>query len=114
MPHRVLVVDDDEAVRSLVRDYLEGRGIRVLEASDYTQALKVIKEKNAQLVLIDFLLPKKNGFALAESIRQDANFGALPLIMMSGVFKNPRTAVEAREKFQVIDFLSKPIDMERL
>lgn len=114
MSHRILVVDDEEAVRGLVRDYLEGRGLEVLQAHDVTQALKIIKERKPHLALIDFLLPKKNGFALAEAVRKDLETASMPLIMMSGVFKNPKTAVEAREKYQVVDFLSKPIDMERL
>ncbi len=114
MAHRVLVVDDEEAVRGLVRDALEGRGYRVYVAAEFNQATKALKENKPQLVLIDFLLPKKNGFALAEAIRKDPDGHAMPIIMMSGVFKNPKTAVEAREKFQVIDFLSKPLDLDRL
>jgi DNA-binding response OmpR family regulator/curved DNA-binding protein CbpA len=114
MPHRILVVDDEEAVRSLIRDYLESRGMEVLEAHDVNQALTIIRDKQPHLTLIDFLLPKKNGFALAEAVRKDPSTAHMPLVMMSGVFKNPKTAVEAREKYQVVDFLSKPIDMERL
>jgi CheY-like chemotaxis protein/tetratricopeptide (TPR) repeat protein len=114
MPHRVLVVDDEEAIRSLVKDYLEGRGFHVLTASDGDEGIKVFKNEKPQLVLIDFLLPRKNGFAVAEAIRKDEGRADTPIIMMSGVFKNPKTAVEAREKYRVVDFLSKPLDMTRV
>ncbi|MCC7381654.1 MAG: response regulator [Deltaproteobacteria bacterium] len=114
MPHRILVVDDEEAIRTLVRDALEAQGMRVYMANDFKQAMSLIGQKSPQLALIDFLLPKKNGFALAEAIRGNPDTSQMPLIMMSGVFKNPRTAAEAREKFQVIEFLSKPLDIDRL
>src|SRR5262249_35295405 len=45
---------------------------------------------------------------------KDADRPHTPLVMMSGVFKNPKTAVEAREKYRVIDFLSKPLELQRL
>jgi CheY-like chemotaxis protein len=114
MPHRVLVVDDEEAIRSLAKDYLEGKGYRVTSAVDGAEGIKAFKNDQPHLVIIDFLLPKKNGFAVAEAIRRDDKRAQTPIIMMSGVFKNPKTAVEAREKYRVVDFLSKPLDMAKL
>lgn len=114
MPHRVLVVDDEEAIRSLVKDYLEERGYRVDCAPDGDEGIKTFQKAHPHVVLIDFLLPRKNGFAVAEAIRKDETHPDTPIIMMSGVFKNPKTAVEAREKYRVLDFLSKPLDMSRI
>jgi CheY-like chemotaxis protein len=112
--HRVLVVDDEEAIRALVKDYLEAQGFRVSVASDGEEGIKVFRSAKPHVVLIDFLLPRKNGFAVAEAIRKDPERADTPLVMMSGVFKNPKTAVEAREKYRVLEFLSKPLDMARL
>jgi CheY-like chemotaxis protein/curved DNA-binding protein CbpA len=114
MPHRVLVVDDEESIRALVKDYLEGLGYEVVTASDGDEGIKVFKDQSPHIALIDFLLPRKNGFAVAEAIRRDETRANTPIIMMSGVFKNPKTAVEAREKYRVVDFLSKPLDMDRI
>jgi CheY-like chemotaxis protein/tetratricopeptide (TPR) repeat protein len=114
MPHRILVVDDEETVRALVKDYLETQGLRVYGAADGDQGIKQLEESKPHLVVIDFLLPRKNGFAVADAVRTRPGGAKIPIIMMSGVFKNPKTAVEAREKYQVIDFLSKPLDMEQL
>lgn len=114
MPHRVLVVDDEEAIRTLVKDYLEEQGLLVSCASDGEEGIKVFRTVRPHLVLIDFLLPRKNGFAVAEAIRRDTSNAQTPIIMMSGVFKNPKTAVEAREKYRVVEFLAKPLDMGRL
>ncbi len=114
MPHRVLVVDDEESIRSLIKDYLEGQGYRVLVAPDCDKALKIFEANRPHLAIVDFLLPPKNGFAVVESMRTAQKNARLPIIMMSGVFKNPKTAVEAREKYQVVEFLSKPLDLEQL
>ena len=57
--HRVLVVDDEEAIRSLVKDYLEEQGFQVSTASDGEEGIKVFRFAKPHLVLIDFLLPRK-------------------------------------------------------
>src|SRR5688572_19688845 len=114
MPHRVLVVDDEENIRSLIQDYLEGRGYRVFSAIDGDQGIRKLDDVKPHLVIIDFLLPRKNGFAVAEAVRERPGGARVPIIMMSGVFKNPKTAVEAREKYQVLEFLAKPLDMDQL
>lgn len=114
MPHRILVVDDEESIRSLIQDFLGERGYRVYGAKDGVTGIAALKTKKPHLVVIDFLLPRKNGFAVAEALREDPVSKNLPIIMMSGVFKNPKTAVEARDKYQVLDFLSKPLDLDLL
>ena len=113
MPHRVLVVDDEDAIRDLLREYLEGLGYEVAVAADGVEGISVYATAKPDLAIVDFLLPKKNGFAVADAIRK-SDRPHTPILMMSGVFKNPKTAVEAKEKYQVIDFLSKPLDLEAL
>lgn len=114
MPHRVLVVDDEEGVRSLIRDQLERLGLIVHLAAHGEEGIELFEQVSPHLVILDFLVPRKNGFAVAEVIRRSKRGRDVPILMMSGVFKNPKTAVEAREKYRVIEFLSKPIDPERL
>ena len=113
MPQRVLVVDDEEAVRDLLEEFLQDQGFQVCAAADGVEGIEVFGATSPDLVLIDFLLPKKNGFAVADAIRRSAR-PHVPIIMMSGVFKNPKTAVEAEEKYQVVEFLTKPLDLPGL
>ncbi len=114
MPHRILVVDDEESITSLLQDHLSSQGFQVFMAHDGESGIRGFSDHKPHLVLIDFLLPRKNGFAVAEAIRGAPGGGHLPLIIMSGVFKNPKTAVEARDKYQVVDFLSKPLDLDHI
>ena len=53
MPHRVLVVDDEESVRSLIKDYLEGHGYRVIVAADCDKALKMFKSDRPHMAIVD-------------------------------------------------------------
>lgn len=114
MSHRILVVDDEESIRSMLEEYLRGQGYRVVTAVDGDAGIAAFKRQRMHLAIIDFLLPRKNGFAVAEAIRGDKDSSKMPIVMMSGVFKNPKTAVEAREKYQVVEFLSKPMDLATL
>lgn len=114
MPHRVLVVDDEEGVRSLIRDVLARSGVEVHAAGNGAEAMERFAEVDPQVVLLDFLVPGKNGFGIAELIRAAPGGERLPILMMSGVFKNPKTAVEARDKYGVLEFLSKPLDIVKL
>ena len=90
MPNRILVVDDEASIQHLLRDYLQRKGFEVTCAADGEEALTLIETEPPDLTVIDFLLPKKNGFALAEAIRSHKTYGDMPLIMMSGVAIVPR------------------------
>ena len=114
MPHRILVVDDEDSVQTVIEEFLTIEGYSVQCASDGETAIQLLDTVLPHLALIDFLLPKKNGFAVAEAIRNHAELCSTPIIMMSGVFKNPKTATEAREKYQVLEFLAKPLNLADL
>ncbi|HJL42986.1 MAG TPA: response regulator, partial [Myxococcales bacterium LLY-WYZ-16_1] len=114
MSHRILVVDDEASIRSLLEDFFEEHGFQVASAGDADEAEHILGRRRCHLAIIDFLLPRRNGFAVAEAIRHHPDRASTPLILISGVFKNPKTAVEAREKYGVEAFLSKPLDLDRL
>lgn len=69
---RVLVVEDEDAVRLLISRVLEKRGYRVTALTDGAQALEFIQERKGgiDLVIADLMLPKINGASIAEQIRQ--------------------------------------------
>lgn len=111
MSHRVLVVDDEESIRALLTAYLEELGHHVVTAGDAAEGITAFEKHRPQLVIVDFLLPRGNGFTVVEAVRSREGGVRIPVIMMSGVFKNPKTAVEAQERYEVLDFLSKPLDL---
>ena len=81
VPQRVLVVDDDEVIRSLVRDGLEREGFEVCLAGDGESALRVLVEEAPNLVILDVNLPAIGGFDVLSSIRDSSG---VPVILLTG------------------------------
>jgi len=81
VPQRVLVVDDDEVIRSLVRDGLEREGFEVCLAGDGESALRALGEAAPNLVILDVNLPAIGGFDVLSSIRDSSG---VPVILLTG------------------------------
>ncbi|QOR34713.1 response regulator transcription factor [Clostridium sp. 'deep sea'] len=76
----ILVVEDDEAIRCIVKKYLQVNGFKVLEASDGLQAMVIIKTQNIDLVILDILIPHLDGFTVCKYIRES---NTVPIIMVT-------------------------------
>jgi two-component system, OmpR family, phosphate regulon response regulator PhoB len=81
VPRLILVVDDDEVIRSLVRDGLEREGFNVCVAVDGQSALRALADDNPDLVILDVNLPAIGGFDVLSSIRESS---AVPVILLTG------------------------------
>lgn len=79
-PPRLLVVDDDPALRQLLRDYLGASGFTVDEAGDGPQMRQAMARALPALVVLDIMLPGEDGLSLARELRREA---ALPILMLS-------------------------------
>ena len=80
---RILVVDDDRDIVRLVRSYLEKAGYQVLTAYDGESALQVLRSERPQLVILDLMLPDRDGWDVARLVRADSNIAATPIIMLT-------------------------------
>jgi len=79
--NKVLVVDDEERMRKLVRDFLVNKGYRVLEASDGEEALDIfMQQKDIALILLDVMMPGMDGWEVCKSIRE---YSKVPIIMLT-------------------------------
>ena len=78
---KVLMVDDEERMRKLVKDFLTIKGYRVLEAGDGEEAIDVFfREKDISLVLLDVMMPKMDGWEVCRTIRK---YSKVPIIMLT-------------------------------
>ena len=82
---RLLVVDDDEHTRILLRDLCEASGYRVAVAQDGLEALELLAAGDVDLVLLDVMLPKKDGFAVLADLRQLPGGRELPVILCTAM-----------------------------
>ena len=78
---KVLMVDDEERMRKLVKDFLTIKGYRVLEAGDGEEAIDIFfKEKDISLVILDVMMPKMDGWEVCKTIRR---YSQVPIIMLT-------------------------------
>ena len=108
MPYKVLIVDDDVDARELLRIYLHDAGYDTVEAENGEQAVDLATTISPDLVLMDAMLPRMNGFEAARRIKQELSGEFLPIIMVSSLRDQSSKLLGYR--VGVDDFLSHPVD----
>jgi two-component system alkaline phosphatase synthesis response regulator PhoP len=83
MPHHILVVDDDKQIARLIRSYLEQAGFQVTVANDGAAALHAIRREKPDLVVLDLMLPDRDGWDITRIVRSDPALAATPIIMVT-------------------------------
>lgn len=80
MTASILIAEDDDDIRSLLRLYLEGEGYRVLEAPDGAAALRLAREGSPDMAVLDVMMPEMNGFELTQALRK---YSDIPILILS-------------------------------
>jgi excisionase family DNA binding protein len=108
----VLLVDDDDKVRELVRVNLEFEGYTVREASSADEGLTAIAEAKPDLVLLDVMMPHVDGWEMLRRIQDQYGAGAIPVVMFSGQVDERAQNQAASSGAQA--FVGKPFDLQQL
>ncbi len=110
----VLVVDDEEPIRTVVKELLTRRGFRVVTAADGVQALQLflLRPKDYAVVIVDMMMPRMNGTAVVKALR--AHVPELPVIRCSGLAEELREAEPAASQPVFEVFLPKPFSEKQL
>jgi len=103
---RILVVDDEEANRKLLREILEPQGYLLREAADGDEALAALTESVPDLVLLDLVMPRRDGYSVCREIKNDPRTRLVPVIILT-------TLDQMQDKLKAVelgadDFLNKP------
>lgn len=80
MSEKVLIVEDEERMRKLIRDYFENSGFFVLEALNGVEALNLIKENKVDLIILDIMMPYMDGWTVCTTLRKTSQ---IPIIMLT-------------------------------
>jgi len=110
--HKILVIDDSNVIRTMVRDMLPKGNFEVLEAKDGVQGLNLIQQERPNLIMLDFLLPKMSGWEVFQNIQTQPALQAIPLVLMSG--RKEEVTEKLQEPFEYFEFVQKPFDQPQL
>jgi CheY-like chemotaxis protein len=80
---RILIVEDKPSSRELLRAVLEQLGYEVLEARDGEEGLRLIRDQEPKLVLMDLQIPLRNGYEVLQEVRKDPGFAQLPIVAIT-------------------------------
>ncbi len=110
---RVVVIDDDQGVVSLLQKRLEANGYQVSSAEDGVKGLEIVRSTLPDLVILDIVMPGMDGFSLVREIRSDERLKRIPLIVitskgeMGELFKAEGVGIILTKPFKMEDILQK-------
>src|SRR5262249_61799992 len=107
-PGAVLVVDDEASNRTILRHFLESRGIDVVDAADGAQALARLRERPFDLILLDVVMPVLNGLEVLQEIRCSPTHGDVPVIMVTA--RDQSSDIVRAFGLGATDYVPRPID----
>jgi len=109
---RILVVDDEAANRGLVRRVLDPLGYEVIEASDGEEALAAVAAQPPDLVLLDLVMPRMDGYAVVQALKSDPKTRLIPVVMLTS--QDQLSEKIRAVQYGVDDYLYKPFHVVEL
>ena len=109
MEKKVLLVDDDAKLRKLLREYLEGYGFHILTLADGLSVVKTIREESPDMIILDIMLPKRDGLEVLKEIRMEFS---VPVIMLTAKGEDADRIVGL--ELGADDYLPKPFNPREL
>ncbi|QKQ73156.1 sigma-54 dependent transcriptional regulator [Nostoc sp. TCL240-02] len=107
---KILIIDDEKALRQAIAQILQDEGYEILEAADGEQGLKLLASDRPDLVFLDLKMPKTQGMTVLKQL--DQKLFEFPVIVMTA-YGTSRTAIEAMQ-LGAYDYLTKPFDLDEL
>ncbi len=109
----IMVVDDDRLFVEAIEKFLRASGYDVAKAFDGEECLKVARENWPDLILLDVLMPKMNGFEAIMKLKEDSKTASVPIIVLSGM-DDKKDAVAALLVAGAVGYITKPYNTKDL
>ncbi|KAF0219466.1 MAG: response regulator [Geobacteraceae bacterium] len=110
---RLLLAEDNEPLSQMLQKFLAAKGFDVLAAKTGTDAMQILASTDIDLLLLDLRLPGMSGIEILQKLRQSPKWAALPVIIMTGVYKGDKFASAVR-RLGVKHYLEKPFTQQAL
>ena len=119
MPHKILVVDDDPDILEAISMILESQGYKVVTARDGVEGLANLKAEKPDLMILDLLMPKMDGFAVCKELQDPrwAKYKDMPILILTSVREEAsrrRYELETGLELDVDDYVEKPVSPDTL
>ena len=113
----ILVVDDDTDLVEMVAMKLESKNFRVAKAYDGVEAMAKIKEERPALIILDVMMPRKDGYTLCDELKKSEEYKGIVIILLTAVtsaISSTNYTHLGGKTTLADDFIPKPIDMDKL
>lgn len=107
--NNILIVDDEERIRTVIKTYADNEGYTVFEASDGYEAIEIVKKENIDVIVLDIMMPKLDGFTTLSKIKEISNS---PVIMLSA--RQEEYDKLHGFKLGIDDYVTKPFSVKEL
>jgi DNA-binding response OmpR family regulator/tetratricopeptide (TPR) repeat protein len=111
---KILIIDDNEILASIIKEFLQKKGMDAEIALDGVTGLQYFSASAYDLLLVDLRLPELNGDDVCRNIRTMDGGRTIPIIMMSGIVKDPNEIAKLRAELSLLGFLTKPFAAEAM
>jgi DNA-binding response OmpR family regulator len=108
VPQRILVVDDDKSIVKLLSAYLEQSGYQTIPAYDGEMAIYTLRRERPDLIILDLMMPKRDGWEVASLVRADKTLAATPIILLTARVEDTDKIVGL--ELGADDYITKPFN----
>jgi DNA-binding response OmpR family regulator len=107
---KILLVEDEQSIRTLIKTYLNKQGYHVIEAEDGKSGFDVFSNQHVDLIITDLMMPKKDGYDLTQQIRQSSK--DIPILIMTALdaFQDKEKGFETGAD----DYMTKPVNLPEM
>ena len=110
MPKTILIADDSESIRMILRMTLQFKGFTILEAADGAQAFEILKGRECDLIIADIAMPNMTGLELLQKVRQELKKEGVPIIICTAEKSPGEAELLCRGATRVVEKPFSPIE----
>lgn len=115
MAKKILVIEDEEDVRSYLMTFLEDEGYETLGAGDGDEGLEVAGREGPDLITLDISMPQKSGVRTLRELQEDARTSSIPVIIVTGVSDDLEQYIKQRKQVRPPEgYIFKPVETREL
>jgi len=114
-PKRILIVDDEQDIRTYLSTLLEDQGYQTVQARDGEEAMQKLLAESPDIITLDVSMPEKSGIKFFREIKTDDRWKHIPVIIVTGVSEDFKNFISSRHRVPAPEgFVSKPISREEI